>query len=233
MKLSVPQSRAFTLVELLVVIAIVSVLAVLGMGAYRNTQENARGASCASNLRGMGSAFLLYAADNGGLLPAPRYREDRGGDNNTKKNWQFEIASYLSVSDTSFKTMSKNSAGAGRQAFCPTYVLEYKNDSKAQALVSGGYGMNVKYSSQASYDTRAPLAAVVNPARTIIAGDSDDYHIDIKADSWGDNPKSDTRFGSGDPVRHNRTANYAFLDGHVESLTPADARALLTAAATQ
>ena len=60
---------AFTLVELLVVIAIMAVLASLFMGAMKNIAINANRVACTSNMRQVGQAILLYAAENDGLLP--------------------------------------------------------------------------------------------------------------------------------------------------------------------
>ena len=62
-------AAAFTLVELLVVIAIIAVLASLSIGPIKNAMTNAQRIGCASNMRQVGQAVLLYAYDNGGLLP--------------------------------------------------------------------------------------------------------------------------------------------------------------------
>jgi len=60
----------FTLVELLVVMAIISLIAGLVVPAVRRAQERAKQAVCMSNLRQLGQAFLMYASDNEGFLPA-------------------------------------------------------------------------------------------------------------------------------------------------------------------
>jgi len=60
----------FTLVELLVVMAIISLIAGLVVPAVRRAQERAKQAVCMSNLRQLGQAFLTYASDHDGLLPA-------------------------------------------------------------------------------------------------------------------------------------------------------------------
>ena len=58
------QRRAFTLVELLVVIGILTVLLALLMPAAARAREQARSVQCASNLRQLGNAFVMYAIDN-------------------------------------------------------------------------------------------------------------------------------------------------------------------------
>jgi prepilin-type N-terminal cleavage/methylation domain-containing protein/prepilin-type processing-associated H-X9-DG protein len=62
-------SWGFTLVELLVVIAIIAILVALIFPVFSRVRENARRASCASNLRQVGLALRLYAQDYGGWFP--------------------------------------------------------------------------------------------------------------------------------------------------------------------
>lgn len=59
----------FTLVELLVVVAIMTVLATLMFPAVQGGLERARTAACLQNLRSLGMAFNLYAADHNGWMP--------------------------------------------------------------------------------------------------------------------------------------------------------------------
>lgn len=65
---ALPHRQRFTLIELLVVIAVIAILMALLMPALRNTREMARRVVCASNLRQMGNAILLYRTDNNGDL---------------------------------------------------------------------------------------------------------------------------------------------------------------------
>jgi len=62
--------KGFTLIELLVVMAIISILFALLMPAIQTAKENARQARCASNMRQLGQAMMLYANDNDSHLPA-------------------------------------------------------------------------------------------------------------------------------------------------------------------
>ncbi len=221
-------SKGFSLVELLVVFTILTILAALSFAAFRNVQASGRAAACASNLHGIGAAFSLYAADNGGVIPAMRYRADLGGENPTGKNWQFEINPYLEVNGSSFKTISTG-AGGGKQIFCPEYLTDYKDDKEAQKFVSGGYGMNVNLGgSKSAWDFRNYLATIPAPSNTILVGDSDDYHLNIATGTWPAKPTPDTRFVSGDPIRHGKNANYLFVDGHIASLAQKEAEASLS-----
>lgn len=63
-KLPRPQVPGFTLIELLVVIAIIAILAAILFPVFAKVRENARRASCASNLNQIGIAGMQYIQDN-------------------------------------------------------------------------------------------------------------------------------------------------------------------------
>lgn len=61
--------NAFTLIEILVVLSIIVVLIALIYGATISALRSAKEAQNISNLKSLGAASLLYAADHGGRLP--------------------------------------------------------------------------------------------------------------------------------------------------------------------
>lgn len=55
--------RGFTLIELLVVIAIIAILAAILFPVFAKARQRARDSACLSNLKQLGTAVNLYAAD--------------------------------------------------------------------------------------------------------------------------------------------------------------------------
>ena len=57
------KSKGFTLIELLVVVAIISILASILFPVFARARENARRASCVSNLKQIGLGVMMYVQD--------------------------------------------------------------------------------------------------------------------------------------------------------------------------
>src|SRR5690606_20653161 len=111
----------------LTVVAIIGLLAAILIPVVGRVRENARTSHCVANLKGIGTAFQLYAADNKGLYPALRKRADMDarypGQTNPTGNWQEEISPYQSrrVDD-----ITEFNATGDSYAFCPEFVIRYK-----------------------------------------------------------------------------------------------------------
>ncbi len=69
MRVPVRTKGAFTLIELIAVIAIIAMLITLAVPEYGRIMDRSRSTACMSNLRQIGVAVGLYAADNEGRLP--------------------------------------------------------------------------------------------------------------------------------------------------------------------
>src|SRR6266511_527157 len=61
--------KAFTLIELLVVIAIIAILAAILFPVFAQARENARKATCTSNVKQISLGILMYAQDFDERLP--------------------------------------------------------------------------------------------------------------------------------------------------------------------
>jgi prepilin-type processing-associated H-X9-DG protein/prepilin-type N-terminal cleavage/methylation domain-containing protein len=220
--------RAFTLIELLTVIAVIGILAAILIPVVGKVRETARSAHCVRNLSGLGAAFQLYAADNRQMYPALRYRaaDPAGNKNPSAQGWQVEINPYLTRAVATFSRL-KQSPDADSYAFCPEFVRKFRDDPNWNTYTTGGYGMNPELGIAVNvWNYRFNSLRIVEPSRTILVGDSGDFHLSVNG-AWQTNTTSLGGYASGDPVRHGNRATYLFADGHVEKLTPEAALVVL------
>lgn len=224
--------RAFTLIELLTVIAIIAVLAGLTLTGMGKIRSSARNTKCTSNLRQLGAAFQLYAADHRGVYPALRGNSTGMNPNPSGGNWMREISPYVfrdvNASGQVASTADIKKAGESTNIIhCPSYDLLFPTigDLVATPYQTSGYGMNACLNipgvgGSMTYDNRYKVASLIAPSRTVLVGDSVNYFIDVQTPKWTMATNTVEGYYSGAPVRHGSAANYLFCDGRVSALTP-------------
>lgn len=203
---------AFTLIEILIVVAIMAILAAILFPVFSRARENARRASCQSNLRQIGLGMLQYTQDYDERLP----RNDSGSDLGT---WVDVLQPYLK----------------SEQIFlCPSDSTPYQMSAAGGSGRRTSYALNQIYSDNPSENLfeandvgAAPtsLAAIEDVSGTIGVGDSQSYYqVYLSASTatiavaLGANPPT---FGNGARSgqfvgRHFGGGNFLFLDGHVK-----------------
>jgi len=216
------QTPGFTLIELLVVIAIIAILASILFPVFARARENARRASCMSNLKQIGLGLLQYTQDYDEKFVGSWYsgtgaqRSDGHSDPSYPYwHWNDAIQPYVK----------------SEQIFdCPSDTINhqymYYKDAGYDASKAhwGSYSMNsFYYSAGTSYNSprNINLAQLEDPVGTVWILDSNDYWevaCSTVADCAGDTISGSPPYMDGIIARHLDTVATLFTDGHVKSL---------------
>lgn len=87
--------RGFTLIEVLVVMGIIGVLFSIMLPMVCRVRDGGRETLCASHMRQLTGAFLMFAADNGGHLPGGLYGPNDGTQ--LQSDWLFGWGNFDST----------------------------------------------------------------------------------------------------------------------------------------
>jgi prepilin-type N-terminal cleavage/methylation domain-containing protein len=168
-----PRQRfGFTLIELLVVIAIIAILAAILFPVFARARENARRASCQSNLKQIGLGILQYTQDYDEKMPPARITATRPDGTNGNIPWHFLVQPYVK-SVQLFRCPSNTSAGQVNNTNTngiPRFDISYAANG------SGGGGVvpsaaSLRPMNQDNQGGGAALASLETPATTLLVGE--------------------------------------------------------------
>jgi prepilin-type N-terminal cleavage/methylation domain-containing protein/prepilin-type processing-associated H-X9-DG protein len=210
MQLKPTRRSAFTLIELLVVIAIIAILAAILFPVFARARENARRASCQSNLKQIGLGVMQYTQDFDEKFPlyysagaAPAY------------GWADIVQPYLKST----------------QIYqCPSESRIPPNDDPTQqGFTDYSYNGFLASSVSGSIVITRSLATLTQPTLTVMH--ADDYSWNASLSSWGcmgimngcfsattTTPGLATfdNVATNKASRHLGGQNFLFSDGHVK-----------------
>jgi prepilin-type N-terminal cleavage/methylation domain-containing protein/prepilin-type processing-associated H-X9-DG protein len=220
--------RGFTLIELLVVIAIIAILASILFPVFARARENARRASCQSNLKQLALGVFQYAQDYDGHLSGAS-----GTNSSTQVNiWETAYMPYLK---------------SDQLLFCPSAP---KFKGTAGSLNAAQYGFPTDWDGSKNY-----ICALTRLSSEGLGSETAGTRLDalpnaslmclIAETRWASNY---TTLGYGSPIfsathyyttlgldvpdRHFDGSNYAYADGHVKWLKKSAVDAVFAAQTT-
>ena len=228
-RISAQRTSAFTLIELLVVIAIIAILAAILFPVFARARENARRASCQSNLKQLALGIEQYKNDYDTKYPGFGQPGNQG--------WAQNVQPYLK----SLQILQCPSEPTG----APNYSQPLADLLKDQRLCDYFYNASLTDYNDNDKNFGRAEAQLEQPTLTILAGDNVPYDAgnilpyyadggnngfacDQRMSVFPNDPTSYPGGNCGFPAfsrvpgkRHLEGANYAFCDGHVKFYKPA------------
>jgi prepilin-type N-terminal cleavage/methylation domain-containing protein/prepilin-type processing-associated H-X9-DG protein len=208
----------FTLIELLVVIAIIAILAAILFPVFARARENARRASCQSNLKQIGLGVMQYVQDYDELYPMTRNSTATVSTGGT--SWGlWRVNTYPYVKSTQIYSCPSGARSVNGSYITSSGTLTFSENNSYGAneyvMVNGNNGVNpaapysqarVGQSSLMGMLADATYAVWPNPSRVINAN----YTVNQTAVPNAPDPTL---------ARHFEGSNILYADGHVKYQT--------------
>jgi len=189
--------RGFTLVEILVTITLIAILSAVMVPVIRGMMSRSHSVRCSNQLRQIGAACLLYASDNNNTLPVTTHQRRQG-----IKSWTITLEPYTSETLAFHCTKDEH----------PTREISYVINDFLTPNPVGAPDLNLSRLANVSRPESSVLFAEVSPSYL----NTDHFHFSVYR--GGRIPAA--AFAKQVAVeRHDGSANYLFVDGHVETLS--------------
>ena len=228
------RATGFTLIELLVVIAIIAILAAILFPVFARARENARRASCQSNLKQIGLGILQYTQDYDEKLVRCSYGGPAGNGDGASDAiyWKWMDAIYPYVKSTQIFSCPSDSVNG-------TYLYDQPGVGGGADGRYGSYAVNATYLGATGTGPSAngidiSLSSLDESSTTLWVADMEQqppadgviwsYRFiptSIGMTIVAGSPrklKAGTNYSADIPERHLDTTNVLFCDGHVKSL---------------
>ena len=216
--------KIFTLIELLVVIAIISILASMLLPALNKARASAKGISCLSKMKQIGTAHNLYQDDfDGTVVPV---LNGVAGSFYALDSWYAKLGPYAK---SIFQERKKKGLFTGDPVYkyqtplCPEYVVgtwyselgvaNAKKDEMNQP-VTGGFSMNTTFGYYYIADPHPRKiyknSSIRKPSLTC---------LNLESKNWAIAPKNTPWDWYAARFAHPGGMNVLYCDGHTSTFT--------------
>ncbi|WOO41225.1 type II secretion system protein [Rubellicoccus peritrichatus] len=234
--LVIKHHKGFTLVELLTVIAIVAVLGAILIPTVSKMKTQANAVEGTNNLRNIGTALNLYAADADGYLPRVSIKKSEWNADNpddqvtADQMWSKLLRDYLPQQSLSKTSRAHKVFGCPNAEYYDSSgrIVDKDDISLSYTATEAIYGIRI-LSTGPARDSKSQrhLSTIEEPSNTVIVTDgkqqSTAYTSCRSSTVWsqllGDiqtNPESASYIDFRQP---GQSANVLYVDGHVGRLS--------------